>query len=100
MKERLNYWRHAVLHRVEPLILANGARFSGRMVHIAGVGCDFVDHTSDAIHTRRNTQRLRRDDHDELIISLVGRPLDASQPYGPAQPARRRSVHRRFQPAD
>ncbi|GAB4069876.1 hypothetical protein KHC28_18900 [Ancylobacter sonchi] len=73
MKERLDYWCRAVLHRVELLILANGARLSSRMVHISRVECDFLDHTSDAIHTRRDTQRLKRDDYDEIITSLVGR---------------------------
>ncbi|MGX1099516.1 AraC family transcriptional activator of tynA and feaB [Amorphus sp. MBR-141] len=72
-KERLDYWRHAVLHRAEPLIPAEETRSSGRMTHIAGRDCDFVDHASDAIHARRDLRRLRRDDCDEIIVSLVGR---------------------------
>ena len=72
-KERLEFWRRSVLHRMDPVAPKDESHFSGRMVHIAGNGCDFVDHASEAIHTRRDAQRLRKDDGDEIILSLVGR---------------------------
>ncbi|MCB8881245.1 helix-turn-helix domain-containing protein [Acidisoma cellulosilytica] len=71
--ERLDYWRHAVLARMDPIRLTDAAEgFRGRMTHIVGTNCDFVDHASDEIHTRRDLTRLQRDGCDDLIISLVG----------------------------
>lgn len=71
--ERLDFWRHSVLQRMEPIRVTNAAGgFNGRMTHIVGTACDFVDHASDRIHTRRDQTRLKRDACDDLIISLVG----------------------------
>ncbi len=71
--EKLDYWRHSVLHRVVPIALGDGAeRFSGRLVHIAGQGCSLIDHASEALHTRRDRRQLGRDGCDDLSISLVG----------------------------
>jgi AraC family transcriptional activator of tynA and feaB len=73
MPERLDFWRHSVLQRMDPIQVTDAPRgFNGRMTHIAGASCDFVDHASDRIHTRRDQTRLKRDACDDLIISLVG----------------------------
>ena len=71
--ERLDYWRSAVLHRVVPISLSDGPeQFTGRLLHIAGDGCSFVDHASEAMHTRRDPRQLRRDGCDDISICLLG----------------------------
>lgn len=71
--ERLDYWRHSVLHRMEPIPQEGARPFAGRLVYIAGSNCVFVDNVSESIHTRRDRTRLRRDDCDEILIGLVER---------------------------
>ncbi|WP_073057416.1 helix-turn-helix domain-containing protein [Kaistia soli] len=71
--ERLDYWRHSVLYRMEPIAEEGGKPFAGRLVYIAGENCAFVHNVSEAIHTRRDRARLRRDDCDEILVGLVER---------------------------
>jgi AraC-like DNA-binding protein len=58
---------------MDPIIPTGSPKlFRGKMTHILGEECEFIGHTADAIHTRRDPERLRRDDCEDVLISLLG----------------------------
>jgi AraC-like DNA-binding protein len=71
-KERLAFWRDAVLKRMVPLRALDQERpFEARLRRVVGLGVELVEHSSDAILAERTGQRCAADDIDDIGVDLM-----------------------------
>ncbi|HXU59134.1 MAG TPA: hypothetical protein VN710_10310, partial [Verrucomicrobiae bacterium] len=71
-KERLAFWRDAVLRRMVPLKALDQERpFEARLRRVIGLGVELVEHSSDAILAERTVQRCAADDIDDIGVDLM-----------------------------
>jgi AraC-like DNA-binding protein len=71
-RERLAFWRDAVLKRMVPLKALDPERpFKARLRRVVGLGAELVEHSSDAILAERTEQRCAADDIDDIGVDLM-----------------------------
>jgi AraC-like DNA-binding protein len=71
-KERLAFWRDAVLKRMVPLKALDQERpFEARLRRVIGLGVELVEHSSGAILAERTGQRCADDDIDDIGVDLM-----------------------------
>jgi AraC-like DNA-binding protein len=71
-RERLAFWRDAVLKRMVPLRALDQDRpFEAHLRRVIGLGVELVEHSSDAILAERTGQRCADDDIDDIGVDLM-----------------------------
>jgi hypothetical protein len=71
-RERLAFWRDAVLKRMVPLKALDQERpFEAHLRRVIGLGVELVEHSSDAILAERTGQRCADDDIDDIGVDLM-----------------------------
>ena len=70
-RERIDYWRDAVLRRTRPQRLQNDGHFRARLRRIVLAEVELIEHASDAIASGRSAGRTRFEGGDDIALELV-----------------------------
>lgn len=71
-REKLDFWRDAVLSRMKPIAGAGGGlQFDGQLRRIVGIGADMIEHASSEVTAVRTPQMCARDGVDDISISVM-----------------------------
>lgn len=72
-RDRIDYWRNAVLRRTRPEVVRSERQFSARLRRIVLADVELIEHASEAIVSSRAPGRARFDGGDDIAIELMRR---------------------------
>jgi AraC-like DNA-binding protein len=70
-RERIDYWREAVLRRTRPELPEKGQPFRARLRRIVLAEVELIEHASDAVISGRSAGRTRFDGGDDIAFELM-----------------------------
>ncbi len=70
-RDRIDYWRDAVLRRTRPEMVRNEQQFHGRLRRIVLADVELIEHASDGIVSGRAASRTRFEGGDDIAFELM-----------------------------
>lgn len=70
-RDRIDYWRDAVLRRTRPEMVRNEQQFHGRLRRIVLSDVELIEHASDGIVSGRAVSRTRFEGGDDIAFELM-----------------------------
>jgi AraC-like DNA-binding protein len=70
-RDRIDYWRDAVLRRTRPEVVRNEQQFGARLRRIVLADVELIEHASDGIVSSRAAGRTRFEGGDDIALELM-----------------------------